>query len=169
MHRYEISNYAKPGLESRHNRHYWNYGTYLGWGPGAVSLLRWDQLSLEFRRECLASAAKAENDIFAVRCSQPRDLKKYLKSPGEIAAEQLEFISRPMAKGEFMIMGLRKSEGITFADFERIFEERFPPEFEKILEKQFGQGLLEVDHRGGRLTPRGVLLGNEVFQDYLLD
>ncbi len=166
LYRYEISNYAKPGAESRHNRHYWDYGTYLGWGPGAVSLLRWDQLSLEFRREISTSC---ENDVFAVRCSQPRDLKNYLKSPGEIGFAQLEFISRTTAKGEFMMMGLRKSEGITFADFEKTFEESFTPEFEKILERQVKHGLMEVDQQGCRLTPRGVLLGNEVFQDYLLD
>lgn len=130
--RYEISNFARPGAESRHNLKYWRREPYLGFGADAHSFsgtVRWSN----------AESAK--------------DYVERMERDGHAGGE----IARADASGEPLFLGLRLSEG-TEADWSR-----FAPavrEFER-------DGLVEIAGRRLRLTPRGVLLSNEVFAAFV--
>ena len=86
LNRYEISNYAKPGFESRHNLQYWRYGDYLGIGSGAVSFVN------------------------GKRWRTTRKLKHYLSCKWEYEDE--EIIDPKTSLKEKWMMGLRLAEGV---------------------------------------------------------
>ena len=129
--RYEVSNFARPGFESRHNLKYWRREPYLGFGSDAHSFdgtTRWQN-------------AETAAD-YAERLEQGR-------SP---------VIARTSADpGERFYLGLRLSEGVD-ADWSP---------YAAAVENFERLGLLEIDGRRLRLTPRGVLLSNEVFAEFL--
>ena len=93
--RYEISNYAKPGFECRHNLSYWNRVDYLGLGLGAASLLG------------------------NVRKSNQTDLKEYLL--GNFAGEE-ELLSEINAMEEYFFLGLRKTRGVDWTIYRETYE-----------------------------------------------
>lgn len=124
--RYEISNFARPGLESRHNLKYWRREPYLGFGADAHSF------DGEFRWQNAESAA----DYCA---GAPPE-----RTPAEPVAERF-------------FLGLRLSEGI---------EGSWEP-FAGAIRRFIADGLLEESRGRVRLTPRGVLLSNEVFQEFV--
>jgi oxygen-independent coproporphyrinogen-3 oxidase len=132
LQRYEISNFARPGSESRHNLKYWRREPYLGFGSDAHSfdgVWRW-------------SNAESAQD-YVQRMIQDGSAKEE-RTAADSSAEPL-------------FLGLRLSEG-TDADWSRF--ERAVREFER-------EGLLEIAGRRLRLTPRGVLLSNEVFAAFV--
>jgi oxygen-independent coproporphyrinogen-3 oxidase len=129
--RYEISNFAKPGLESRHNLKYWRREPYLGFGADAHSFdgsFRWQN----------AESASGYVERFAG--GQPFALER-------TAADA----------GETFFLGLRLAEGVE-GDWSR-----FAPAVEEFQR----QGLLEIEGARLRLTPRGVMLSNEVFAEFV--
>lgn len=93
--RYEISNYAKPGYECRHNLSYWERADYLGLGLGAASLLG------------------------NVRKSNQTDLKEYLK--GNFQGEE-ELLSSQAAMEEYFFLGLRKMKGVDWTPYKEQYE-----------------------------------------------
>lgn len=99
LHRYEISNYAKPGFECRHNLQYWNYGDYLGIGSGAVS------------------------KINGRRWRTTKKLKNYLN--GDWDYEDVEAIDDKTAWKERWMMGIRLRKGVCLNSREREWEETF--------------------------------------------
>ena len=99
--RYEISNYAVPGFESRHNLQYWRYGDYLGIGSGAVSY------------------------VGGKRWRTTRKLKEYFA--GNFDREEEEDIDAGTALKEKWMMGIRLTEGICLEEG----YQRFLPYFEK--------------------------------------
>ena len=99
--RYEISNYAKPGFESRHNLQYWHYQDYLGIGSGAVS------------------------KVHGKRWRTTRQLKKYLA--GDWSYEDEETIDSKTAWKERWMMGIRLKEGVCLNNKEAGWEEAFAP------------------------------------------
>ncbi|MFN4353854.1 radical SAM family heme chaperone HemW [Parvibaculum sp.] len=99
---YEVSNYAKPGAESRHNLVYWRYGDYAGIGPGAHG-----RMTADGRR--LATRAR----------KMPGDWLSEVKRAGH-GLEALEDISASEQGDEMMLMGLRLSEGVSLARHARI-------------------------------------------------
>lgn len=149
---YEISNWAKPGFACRHNLRYWLNLPYLGFGAGAHSFrwgMRWHNIL------------------------EPREYIRILSSPeirgfpSPVACE-VETITLPVEMAETVILGLRLvKEGLSFEEFRRRFGrdfwEIYGPQAEELLEL----GLLERSERGIRLSPRGRLLGNEVFQRFI--
>ena len=142
--RYEISSYARPGCESRHNRRYWERRPVLGLGMGAVSTDPPD-------------AAHAHG----VRRSNPRELARYLADPG--AAGEVEVLGAEVARGEAIFLGLRTARGVDAARFAEEFGA--PPRcfFAPAIERLRGQGLLgEADNGDLTLTPRGRLLADSV-------
>jgi oxygen-independent coproporphyrinogen-3 oxidase len=126
--RYEISNFARPGFESRHNLKYWKLEPYAGFGA--------DAHSFDGR----------------VRRQNPESLDEYL------GARQVE--STSAADDERFFVGLRLMEGIrpTADEWRR---------FEGPIGRFREAGLLEANDGVLRLTDRGVLLSNEVFQEFL--
>jgi oxygen-independent coproporphyrinogen-3 oxidase len=134
---YEISNFAKPGFASRHNRKYWRRQPYLGFGAGAHSFSgsqRW------------ANAQDPASYVQAV-------------SGGRTPVEELEEISSGQALDEELFLGLRQLEGIDLAQLERSYgtdlESRFAP-----LQ---AAGLIELSGSRARLAPQHLSISNEAF------
>jgi len=139
--RYEISNYAKPGYECRHNLGYWERVPYLGFGVGAASLFR------------------------EARYTNPPGVEEYKahftdKLYGSVLSpeEQME---------EFMFLGLRKMEGVSKKEFERKFGRRFDDVYEKPFEKMKKLGFLEERDDRVFLTDTGIDVSNAVFVEFM--
>jgi oxygen-independent coproporphyrinogen-3 oxidase len=135
IHRYEISNFARPGAKSIHNLKYWKREPYVGLGADAHSfdgLSRWQ--NVESAQGYVARSERGE----LLRCEQSTP------DPGE----------------EKFFVGLRLSEGVRADDEDWA---RFGPAFDYFL----SNGVLERNNGNLRLTPRGVMVSNEVFQEFL--
>ena len=150
---YEISNWAGQGVMAgeryatcRHNMAYWLDEPYWGVGAGAHGYLR-------------------QRRYWNVR--HPRDYVQHLQR-GELPIEGSESIDRATEISEFMILGLRLMEGIAYRRFADRFGCDLRDAFGDTIRKQTDLGLLEADEQGIRLTERGYLLGNQVFQEFLL-
>ncbi|HCH00024.1 MAG TPA: coproporphyrinogen III oxidase [Actinobacteria bacterium] len=140
---YEISNYAKPGFACKHNLTYWDGGDYLGFGAGAHS-----------------KAGRA-------RYSNVAEPAKYIESAGSDAriAESVEqSVADEMS--EAMFLGLRKMDGVNPEEFHARFDQAIDSVFGEAIEDLVGVGLL-VRNTNLRLTPKGILLGNEVFSRFV--
>lgn len=145
MHRYEISNYAKPGKECRHNLGYWNRTEYLGIGAGSSSL------------------------IGETRFNHIRDRKEYVEMicRGEAVDTEQEFLSTESQMEEFMYLGLRKTEGISRAAFQDYFQKSLDEIYGMIIEKLSDENLLECDGDRVRLSHRGMDVSNCVLAEFL--
>lgn len=139
--RYEISNYAKPGFECRHNMNYWRYGEYLGLGAGATSFLS------------------------ARRWTQVRDMTEYMRGTGERAESEEIDVETQMA--EFCFLGLRTADGIDGGDFERRFDREFDQTYGDIELELTRDGLVLRSQGRIMLSPRGIELSNQVFERFL--
>ena len=142
---YEISNFARKGLYSRHNMKYWMGNEYLGFGPSASS------------------------DFAGRRFTMVRDIEEYIegiRTGGEVIEEAEEIPLRDRA-GEYIMLRLRTLNGISGEDYERRFRLPFAP-LEKELEKQqgFATAVKSPDGRW-RLTPKGYLISNSIISDLL--
>ncbi len=145
---YEISNWARgPEHRCRHNLIYWRNEPYLGLGAGAHSWVG--------GRRWLNATEPAE---YALRF---RD--------GETALAEAESIPPELEMDETMMMGLRLvEEGMPWGRFHQRFGLDARHRYEPQIAELAALGLLEVDEHRGRLSPRGQLLGNQVFARFLL-
>ena len=162
-HHYEISNWAKPGLQSRHNLVYWRNEPYLGVGPGAHSRLGdyrfWTALA---PREYARRAAE-----------WPDDSAKGWAVFGEMELGQArtvdgwEHIDADTACAETMFLGLRLLDGLDLAQASdalgRDLAGRYAAEIEELLEL----GLLRREQDTIRLAPSAYLIANQVFTRFL--
>ncbi len=139
---YEISNFACPGFESRHNSSYWKRQDYLGFGLGAASLYRG-------RRFC--------------GCKKMED---YLTDPCRHEEEVL--LSKEECMEEFMFLGLRMLSGVSEQDFLEAFQIPLTDLYADVIQKLCKQGLLERESGRIFLTPKGIDYGNYVFSCFLL-
>ena len=119
---YEISNHAKPGEESQHNLIYWRYGSYVGVGPGAHGRVVWD----------------GERQATATRLN-PEDWCATVEQSGHGLSQQ-QPLARDEQADEFLLMGLRLSEGIDVARFEVICGRAMSP---TVIHDLQAQGYLE--------------------------
>ena len=144
---YEISNYAKPGKESRHNLKYWERGDYLGLGLGAASMVR------------------------NIRMSNTKDMKTYLERCGQpkTMREDVQFLEEARQMEEFMFLGLRKTRGVSRKEFRRIFGQEMDMVYEKALHKCLENGMLKEHKDRVYLSEEGVLLSNAVLLEFLFD
>ena len=143
---YEISNFCKKGLISRHNMKYWTGGEYLGFGPDATS------------------------DFGGKRFTMMRDLKGYMdgiRHDGAVLRELQEIGTKERA-GEYLMMRLRTTNGIDPQYYEKKLLLPFAP-LEEHLQRCMQAGLAEKT-RDGRwhLTPQGFLVSNSIISDLLL-
>jgi len=148
---YEISNWAQPGHQCRHNLTYWRNQPYLGLGAGAHSYLK------KKRWHNVPSPIEYITRLEANRQEPPSSIVK-----------EVEEIDETLEMAETMILGLRLvQEGVRLANF----RQRFGRELMDVYSREIGEmeqaGLLKVDEERVRLTARGRLLGNEVFQRFL--
>ncbi len=143
---YEISNFARPGSESRHNLKYWTRQPYLGFGVDAHSMLR---------------SATPEAD--AMRFAAADILEKYVAgSPLQSAV-----ISHASALEESFFLGLRLNRGVNLRDVTATFGQQAADTVSPAIAELINDDLLHRDGDRIRLTPRGRLLSNEVFQRFL--
>ena len=144
--RYEISNFAKPGFESRHNLSYWQDVPYLGVGAAAHSYLE------------------------GLRYENVREIPAYIEGirTGKGVRRQEETMTREIAMEEFAFLALRTARGIDRARFERRFGVPLEAVYADAIAKLKRQGLLEADEAGVHLTPLGMKYGNMAFEEFLL-
>lgn len=143
-HQYEISNFAKPGRQSRHNMKYWMGREYLGFGPGAHS------------------------NIGARRYAFLKDLDGYIRgvTEGTPLLSEMEEIPDRERSEEYLMLRLRTSYGIEEWEYRREYFKNFDPLAAKLSEYE-QQGLAERVDRRWRLTPRGFLLSNQIIAELL--
>ena len=136
---YEISNFAKPGRESRHNLKYWTLQEYVGFGPGAHS------------------------DFGGVRYAYGRDLEGYIRGVQTHAPMLSESESIPPLDRdtEWLMLGLRTVQGLDPKVFERRFRRRFDC-FRPFLEECRTAGYAVEEEGRWHLTPRGFLVSNQI-------
>ena len=139
---YEISNYAKPGCECRHNLGYWQRRDYLGFGLGASTLLN------------------------PVRYKNTEDLEAYLG--GDFSKKEFFVLTKDNQIEETMFLGLRVLEGVSKEQFREQFSCELRVVYRKELEKLEQEGLLEEEGDFVRLTSRGIDLSNPVLAEFLL-
>ena len=143
---YEISNFARKGLYSRHNMKYWNGGEYLGFGPSASS------------------------DFAGKRFVLARDLQTYIqgiRTGGEVMEDVQEIPLRERA-GEYLMLRLRTSLGIGPEEYERAFLLPFAPLVEVLQRhRDFGY-VTRTDEGHWALTPKGYLISNTIISDLLV-
>ncbi len=151
---YEISNYAKPGHEARHNLTYWRAETYLGIGAGAHS----------FALECQAGGER-----YGRRWWNERNPARYLElalKDGKAQAGE-ERIDPATGAGEFVFLNLRLRAGFALADFHARFGRSFEEMFGDRVLALFEGGLLERIDQRIRLTERGLELADSVFAEFV--
>ncbi len=144
---YEISNWALPGHQSRHNLTYWQNLPYLGMGAGAHSFYGGRRFS---------------------NILDPQEYITLLKKQQRPEAES-ELIGRVQEMSETAFLGLRTAQGLHLPTFEERFAESFTQFVGMRLRTVEEAGLLEQEHEWIRLSKRGRLLGNEVFLRLLPD
>jgi len=143
---YEISNFARPGSEPRHNLKYWTRQPYVGFGVDAHSML--------------VSIAPKEN---AVRFSTPDALEKYVAG----SPLQKTVVSRANALEELFFLGLRLNRGVHLGEVAAAFGQQALDSLALSIAELITEGLLQRDDNRICLTSRGRLLSNEVFQTFL--
>lgn len=143
--RYEISNYAKPGFESRHNSSYWTGIPYIGAGLGASSLFTNARYHNESDLQTYLKAVQEGEDI-------RRDIERL------VAAEQME---------EFMMLGLRMMKGVSRAKFQRRFGCAMETVYGQALKKLERNGLITVSEDTVALTEMGIDVSNQVFIEFI--
>jgi oxygen-independent coproporphyrinogen-3 oxidase len=140
-HHYEISNWAKPGFESRHNLKYWRREPYLGFGAGAHSFSG---------KERWANAHDAADYVTAVQ-------------GGRLPIEQYERLTAESALEEELFLGLRQLEGIDVGRIEQDYGVTLTGRFDPLA----SAGLVEREGTVVRLAPEKLSVSNEVFVELM--
>lgn len=144
---YEISNYAKPGFSCRHNIGYWTRKEYLGLGLGASSLER------------------------NRRFHNTENMEEYLRfsaDPGKLR-QDTEILTKKMQMEEFVFLGLRMTEGISRAAFQKEFGGDILEIYGPVIRKYSEMGFLREENGRLRFTSRGISVSNPILAEFLLD
>ena len=183
-HRYEISNYALPGRECRHNLVYWKRGNYVGFGLGAASMV--ENVRFENIREMQEYLAEyagmpdaepvfaevAQGDAQVLPNEQEFSLREdtYSENEQELSIrENVHPLSPQEQMEETMFLGLRLTEGVSKAEFHRQFGVSMEQIYGEVIRKNTAKGLL-IDEAGYVcLTREGMDLSNYVMAQFLLD
>ena len=136
--KYEISNYAKPGFESRHNLGYWTGVPYLGFGAAAASCIDGKRFRNALRDDYLA-----------------------------FPYEECEVLTKEDRMAEMMILGLRLSRGVSISEFQRRFSADPREIYGQVIEKYRSLGALTLSGDRLFLTPYGMDAANIVMADFL--
>ena len=155
---YEISNWARPGRECRHNLVYWRTQPYLGLGAGAHSY---------FDGNRLANVNAPQRYVEAVNESYEERQAKGHGALHQITAGETADAATALA--DALILGLRLTDGVEVAPFEVRFGASLETSFGPALAKYEALGILDRGDGRLRLTDRGLLLSNELFVDLLPD
>ena len=144
---YEISNFAKKGYESKHNMNCWNQMEYVGIG----------------------TAAHSYRDI--TRYSNTEDIKEYIKNvqKGEFEKNRIihEIQKEEDSKKEFMLLGLRKIDGIKISEFKNKFGDNPIYLYRNELKKLSDEKLIIIQDDSIRLSNKGIDLANLVWEEFV--
>ena len=136
--KYEISNFAYKGQVSRHNLKYWKRENYLGFGPAAHSVFG------------------------GVRYSNSRAVEAYIR--GEKICEGTEIITGEGAMDEYVMLGMRLSEGIDIGEFERLFGVKFMSRYGNVF-KRFSPEFVHIDAERCFFTDKGMFVSNYILSE----
>ena len=149
---YEISNFAKKGKESKHNLNCWEQKEYIGFGIAAYSYLN------------------------SVRYGNTSDIEKYINVEEFLNSSELEesgirivdeVQSLDDKRKEYMLLGLRKIEGVSIQEFKEKFVENPIFLFRKEFEDLVNEKLVAIDGDYIRLTNKGLDLANIVWEKFV--
>ncbi|EGJ38545.1 radical SAM family heme chaperone HemW [Streptococcus sanguinis] len=143
---YEISNFSKPGFESRHNLMYWDNAEYYGIGAGASGY------------------------VYGVRYKNHGPIRHYLQAvEAGHARVQEEVLTLKEKMEEEMFLGLRKKSGVSKKRFEEKFGVSFEDQYGAVVSELTEQGLLVPDRDIVRMTKQGLFLGDTVAEKFILE
>ncbi|WP_148880200.1 radical SAM family heme chaperone HemW [Streptococcus sp. Marseille-P7376] len=143
---YEISNFSKPGFESRHNLMYWDNAEYYGIGAGASGY------------------------VDGVRYKNHGPIRHYLQAvEAGHARVQEEVLTLKEKMEEEMFLGLRKKSGVSKKRFEEKFGISFEGQYGAVVSDLTEQGLLVPDRDIVRMTKQGLFLGDTVAEKFILE
>ena len=146
--RYEVSNFALPGHQSKHNTRYWKLLPYIGTGPAGVSTLHDEKGSL-------------------YRIANVPDLEKYLDSSGLLCGAETEEITGKSYIFEYLMMGFRMTAGIRKSDFRSTFGREMTEVIPETLSDWKNKNLLVETEESIALNKGGLLLLNQFLLDTL--
>ena len=144
---YEISNFSKKGFESKHNLDCWNQEEYLGIGLAAHSY---------YKNERFSNTDNLDDYLENIKNGKFED--------NGIVHEQQD---KPNKMREFMMIGLRKIEGVKISDFEKKFRINPLFYFRFEISRLTDEDLIEVDLDNIKLTQKGLDLANKVFEEFV--
>jgi putative oxygen-independent coproporphyrinogen III oxidase len=143
---YEISNFSRPGKQSRHNMKYWLNHSYYGLGAGAHGYTK------------------------GVRHVNIKGVKDYIEAAGkQLPIKESNIVDDTEAMEDFMMVGLRLLDGVRNSDFEAQFDCSMETVFGEELRRLTDQKLLESTDDGYKLTRKGLFIGNDVFSQFIRD
>lgn len=143
---YEISNFTKPGFESRHNLMYWENVEYYGVGAGASGYLD------------------------GIRYRNRGPIEHYLKGVSEGNARlSEEVLSKNEMMEEELFLGLRKKEGVSIGKFEQKFGTSFEKRYGQIVQELQSDGLLKENNGFIQMTKKGLFLGDTVAEKFIVE
>ena len=144
---YEISNFARPGFESKHNSDCWNQNEYIGIGAAASSFMN------NARYENTSDLEEYISNIENEKPSKNIQLQELLDDESKI--------------DEYMMLSLRKISGVNISEFKRKFNQNPIIRYNKILEKLIKEELIEIDGNNIRLSSKGIDLANLVWEEFI--
>lgn len=142
---YEISNFAKQGKECRHNMKYWELKPYIGVGVCASSFFE---------------------NVRSTNSQTFEEYKAYVEKGVPLFVSE-EKQTQEDLMSEFMFLGLRKTKGISDADFQKLFNISFFDKYKDVIEKHKANGLIDVIGDRIFLTEKGMDLSNFVMSDFV--
>lgn len=137
---YEVSNFCRPGNQSRHNLSYWNNSEYVAYG------------------------VSAHRHVAGVRSSNWRSIAAYMKD--YLGNETSEVIDPETRKREAIMLGLRLRSGLDLTSFESDFGVKFLENYRSQVEMLTSLGLVELVDRRLRITDHGVLVSNSIISEF---
>ena len=163
--RYEISNYSKPGYESKHNTVYWTGGEYLGFGIGASSYFKGERFSnitdIRDYNSISDKIHKLESENVNINQIYNMVHMDYRKDT--------TIMYRESKMEEFMFLGLRMIRGVSRKDFINRFNSDIYEIYGEVINKYVTEGFMGSNENRVWLTDKGIDVSNYILADFILD
>ncbi len=163
--RYEFSNYAKPGYESRHNSVYWTGGQYIGFGIGAASFFKGQRFTNIKNIDSYIEICEDIRD----ELTRDTDRNRVYDHASMVLRENVETMYVDKRMEEFMFLGLRMTAGVSREEFKTRFNRDMFDIYGEVINKYTDQGFISVDDKRVRLTEKGIDVSNYILADFILD
>lgn len=167
FHHYEISNFAIPGYECRHNLKYWNCEEYLGFGCAAHSYFSGIRFSM--KRDIMLYIESMETDIVnrtnSLATSDSEITEEQIRKEGPV--DELYTLMPSERIGEYIMLKLRLTEGISAMEFERRFGMNFDAIYGRKLQIYIDNGFMTYNGDRYAFTPKGMYVSNYILSAIL--